>query len=187
MIVGVLALQGDVSEHRKILEQLGAEVSEVRTVEDLQNIDRLVIPGGESTAITKLLASTGLDIAIVKKYRAGDFPIFGTCAGAIVLAKTVLGKNAPIPLGLLDITIDRNAYGSQHQSFETPLTITGIKRPVTVRFIRAPKISSVGKKVEILASDGALPVLVREGNLLAATFHTEVTGETAVHQLFLDL
>ncbi len=186
MTVGVLALQGDFVEHLSILESMGIQTLEVRTPEDLSKVHRLIIPGGESTAISLLLESSGLKRAIVERVKAGTLPILGTCAGVILLAKHVTGKNAPSTLRLMDITVDRNAYGSQLQSFDEKIRIKGSSKPLNVSFIRAPRITATGKHVQVLATYGSSAVFVRQGSLFAATFHAEVKGISAVHALFLD-
>ncbi len=182
--VGVLALQGDFAEHLQIFRKLGASCMEVRTKADLAKVSRLVIPGGESTVISRFLRLSGLDDAIKIRVREGTLPVYGTCAGAILLAKNALGKNAPPTLSLVDIDVERNAYGPQVDSFERTIRIEGLGA-VRAAFIRAPVIVRVGEGVEILAEDGGNPVLVRQGNLLAGTFHPEVRGETNLHKLFL--
>ncbi len=181
-MIGVLAFQGDFQEHLHVLAALKVPAMEVRTVEDLAKVKALILPGGESTVIAKFLESTGVG----KKMQAKNIPLYGTCAGAIVLGTKTTGKNAPKPLGLIDITVDRNAYGSQIDSFETDLTVRGIQGKVAVAFIRAPKITKVGKDVEVLATHDGDPVLVRQGNVLVGTFHPEARGETKIHQFFLD-
>tara|TARA_Y100000310_G_C20474798_1_gene711877 strand:+ start:330 stop:896 length:567 start_codon:yes stop_codon:yes gene_type:complete len=187
MNIGILALQGNVREHKHILEQLNAKVIEVKTEEDLDNVEALIIPGGESTTITKLLFEQGLDKKILALHHDG-MPIFGTCAGAIVLAKQVQ-KNNMQTLNLLDIEIKRNDYGRQIESFETDIeaeTTIG-KKPLNAIFIRAPIIKKTSKDVTILAKHNNKPVLVQEGNLLATTFHPELTNDLRIHEYFLSL
>ncbi len=184
MTVGVLALQGDFAEHIAVLRSLSVTAKEIRTAEALQTIDALIIPGGESTVMSQFLYQFGMAEVIVERAQNG-MPVYGTCAGAIIVAKKALGKNAPQTLGLIDIDVDRNAYGSQIQSFETPIEVKGVNRPVPVAFIRAPIISRVGLDVEVLASHEKKPILVRQGSVLAGTFHPEIRGETAIHELFL--
>ena len=185
MTVGVLAFQGDVREHHEALRALGAESIDVRSIDDLEKVDALIIPGGESTVMSRFLELTGVGTEIKRRGGEGSMPIYGTCAGAIIIAKKVTGKNVPSTLRLMNITIERNAYGTQMQSFHADLKIKGCQSPFPVAFIRAPVITSVGKDVDVLASHHGHPVLVREGNLLAGTFHPEVKGEVAVHRLFL--
>ena len=187
MIVGVLAFQGDFAEHIAVLQLLRVPSIEVRTIEDLMKVGALIIPGGESTVIAKFLESTGVGREICRRVADTVHPlvVYGTCAGAIVLSKKVTGKNAPRSLRLLDITVDRNAYGTQMDSFETEIGVKGIREKIPVSFIRAPKITRVGKEVEILSAHNEEPVFVRQGNIFASTFHSEMRGSTTIHQLFL--
>jgi 5'-phosphate synthase pdxT subunit len=181
--VGILALQGDVAEHASVVRACGAEAVDVRTPDDLRAADALIMPGGESTAIGMLMARSGLDQVIRGRAREG-MPILGTCAGAILLARDATGGR-PRLLHLMDITVARNAYGRQTESFETDLHIAALGAPMRVAFIRAPIIEAVGDGVEILATFRGRPVLVRQGALMAATFHPEVLGQTALHRFFL--
>lgn len=176
MNIGVLAVQGDFAEHRKVLEDLGATVKEVRTPGDLEDVSALVIPGGESTVMMKLLCDSGLDRAITERVQTGRFPVFGTCAGAILLSDS--------HLKLMDITVDRNAYGSQIDSFDAVVEVANIG-PLDAAFIRAPKITRTGKAVEVLARHVGTAVIVREGKLLATTCHPEVKDNAALHRYFL--
>jgi len=173
--IGVLALQGAFREHAQALRRLGADVVEVRRPEELEGLDGLVLPGGESTTIMRLARIYGLDEAI-REYRE---PIFGTCAGMIVLDRE--------HLGLADLVVDRNAYGRQVRSFEADVELVGEERPLHGVFIRAPRIRDVGADVEVLGELEGEPVLVREGRLLLASFHPELTDDPRVHELFLDL
>jgi pyridoxal 5'-phosphate synthase pdxT subunit len=175
MRIGVLALQGAFREHVRVLRALGADVVEVRRPEDLDGLDGLVIPGGESTTIVRLAALYGLDDAI-RAYRG---PIFGTCAGMIVLDRT--------HLGLADLVVDRNAYGRQVRSFEAEVALAGDERPLEGVFIRAPRIRQLGPEVEVLGEMDGEPVLVRDGRLLLAAFHPELTDDIRVHERFLDI
>jgi 5'-phosphate synthase pdxT subunit len=181
MTIGVLALQGDFDAHRKRLEELGVEVVLVRKPEQLDEIDGLVIPGGESSTILKLLGEKGFD-------RLKEFvrvkPTFGTCAGAILLANEVENPKQT-GLGVLDIRIRRNAYGRQLESSIREGKLEG--SPIEMVFIRAPKIERVGPGVEVIATEGNDPVAVRRGMVMAATFHPELSDDTRVHQAFLDL
>jgi pyridoxal 5'-phosphate synthase pdxT subunit len=186
MKIGVLALQGDFDAHRRRLEELGAEVLLVKTPGQLDEIDGLIIPGGESGTFLKLLGEEGF-----KKLK--DFvhakPTFGTCAGAILLATEVENPEQD-GLGALDIRIRRNAYGRQIDSSIRQgkfLNGDGRASPLEMVFIRAPRIERVGKNVEVLATEGSDPVAVRQGSVMAATFHPELSGDTRVHQAFLDL
>lgn len=185
--VGVLAFHGDFAEHIAVLRVIGVKSREVRTVEDLRECTHCLIPGGESTVMARFLWESGLAKHIQKRVRKGSLAIYGTCAGAILLAKRVTGKNAPGTLALLDFTVARNAYGTQLQSFAALLTISGFPLKLPVSFIRAPIITRVGRGVEILALHGKYPVLVRKGRVLAGTFHPEVRGEAAIHKMFLSL
>ncbi len=183
MKIGVLALQGDFDAHRRRLEELGAEVVLVKKPEQLDQVDALVIPGGESTTFLKLLGDAGFA-------RLKDFvlrkPTFGTCAGAILLAREV--GNPPQPgLGALDLAIRRNAYGRQIDSSIRSGASTLGPHPLEMVFIRAPKFEKLGPQVEVLAREGGDPVLVRQGTVLAATFHPELSADPRVHQYFLDM
>lgn len=184
MKIGVLAIQGDYEAHKARLEQLGADVTLVRKPEQLDAIDAIVIPGGESSTFLNFLAERGF-LTRLKEF-VSTKPTFGTCAGAILLAKEV--ENPPQQsLGALDIRIRRNAYGRQIDSSirEANTKLNG--GPLEMVFIRAPKIVEAGKNVEVLASDGGDPVLVRQGKIMAATFHPELSSDTRVHQEFLKL
>jgi pyridoxal 5'-phosphate synthase pdxT subunit len=173
--IGVLALQGAFREHAQMLRKLGAEVVEVRLPEELDGLDGLVIPGGESTTIMRLAAIYGLDEAL-RSYRGA---ILGTCAGMIVLDRE--------HLGLADIEVERNAFGRQVRSFEADVELVGDERPLRGVFIRAPRIREAGEDVEVLAELDDEPVLVRDGRLLLASFHPELTDDTRVHERFLEL
>jgi len=186
MTVGVLALQGNFAEHMAVLQKLKVETGEVRSAADLVACDRLIIPGGESTVMARLLKSSGLWEMIHTRVENDSLPIFGTCAGAILLAKDVLGKNAPDTLGLLDIAVDRNAYGSQLQSFDAEISLQG-EGKISVAFIRAPKITRIGEGVEVLAEYEGEPVIIRQGKFLASACHPEMHGETAMHRIFLNM
>jgi 5'-phosphate synthase pdxT subunit len=182
MKAGVLALQGDFREHAAVLAELGATPVEVRTPEDLAEVECLVIPGGESTTISKLARSAGLVEPIRERARAG-MPMLGTCAGMIVMARRVIGLE-PL-LDLVDITVRRNAYGRQVDSFETDLRVEGVDHPVRAVFIRAPIVEEVGPGVRVLAEHEGHPVVVEEGNLVVASFHPELVGETRLHEYVL--
>ncbi len=190
MTVGVLALQGDFREHCAVLQRIGAQPIEVRLPRQLEQVERLIIPGGESTTIGRLLTIYHLIEPI--RARAGrDLAIWGTCAGAILLAKEVTDqKQGGQPtLGLMNLTIRRNAYGSQLDSFEAPITMPIIgEQPLRGVFIRAPQIISLGQGCEAVGTlaDGSV-VAARQGRLLATTFHPELTGDDRVHRLFLEL
>jgi len=181
MTIGVLALQGDFDAHRKRLEELGAKVVLVRKPEQLDHIDGLVIPGGESSAFLKLLGKKGFE-------KLKEFvhvkPTFGTCAGAILLASEVENPKQK-GLGVLDIRIRRNAYGRQLESSIREGKLEG--SPIEMVFIRAPKIERVGPGVEVIATEGKDPVAVRQGKVMAATFHPELSHDSRLHRAFLDL
>jgi 5'-phosphate synthase pdxT subunit len=172
--IGVLAVQGNFREHAAMLRRIGAEVTEVRKPEQLEDLDGLVIPGGESTAFTRLMKLYGLDEAV----RRFDGAVFGTCAGMIVLDRD--------HLGLVDVAVRRNAFGRQVASFETELDLAG-GGTVEAVFIRAPWIEEIGPGVEVLAEVDGHPVLAREGRFLVAAFHPELTDDPRLHELFLDL
>jgi pyridoxal 5'-phosphate synthase pdxT subunit len=172
--VGVLAVQGNFREHAAMLRRLGAEVIEVRKPDQLAGLDGLVVPGGESTTFMRLMRLYGLDEAV----RTFARPLFGTCAGMIVLDRN--------HLGLMDLEVDRNAYGRQVASFEADLELVGETEPLRGIFIRAPRVREVGPDVEVLAEREGEPVLLREGRFLAAAFHPELTEDTRVHELFLE-
>jgi 5'-phosphate synthase pdxT subunit len=183
--VGILAVQGDFAAHAGLLHSLGAETLEVRRVADLEACDALVLPGGESTTQLKFLQGEGLFDAI-RKFAADKQPVFGTCAGAILLATDV--RHPPQQsLGLLDMTVLRNAYGRQLASDVFWGRSKLEPGPMEMVFIRAPVIEKVGPGIEVLAEHGGKPVLVQKENLLAATFHPELTSDTTVHRYFLDL
>jgi 5'-phosphate synthase pdxT subunit len=175
MRIGVLAVQGNFREHVSMLRRLGAEAVEVRKPEELDDLDGLVIPGGESTAIARLVRLYGLEEAI----RVFERPLFGTCAGMILLDRR--------HLGLLDLEVSRNAYGRQVASFEADLELAGEDEPLRGVFIRAPRVAEVGPEVEVLAELDGEPVLLSQGRVLVAAFHPELTDDTRVHERFLDL
>jgi pyridoxal 5'-phosphate synthase pdxT subunit len=182
MKAGVLALQGDFREHARAFAALGATPVEVRTAEQLADVDCLAIPGGESTTIGKLARAYGLVEPVQGRARDG-MPILGTCAGMIVLAERVVGGE---PLfALMDLTVRRNAYGRQVDSFEADLDVRGIEHPVRGVFIRAPWIERVGESVEVLATFENHPVVLEQGNLVVASFHPELVGETGLHDYLL--
>lgn len=175
--IGVLAVQGDFAAHLKMLDSLGADTSEVRTPGDLRGIDGLVIPGGESTTISKGMERDGLDPAIRDAFSEG-LPVFGTCAGMIVADKA--------HLGLGDYVCERNAFGRQLDSFEQDVLVEGLgSEPIRAVFIRAPWVAEVGQSTEVLATVDGHPVAVREGNLLAAAFHAELTDDSRLHAQFM--
>jgi 5'-phosphate synthase pdxT subunit len=174
MRIGILAVQGNVREHTHVLRRLGAEVVEVRKPDQLEGLDGLVVPGGESTTFMRLMRLYGLDEAL----RTFAGPVFGTCAGMIVLDRA--------HLGLMDLDVDRNAYGRQVASFEADLSLGGEDEPLRGVFIRAPRVRDHGAGVEVLAEHLGEPVLLRQGRFLVASLHPELTEDTRVHELFLD-
>jgi pyridoxal 5'-phosphate synthase pdxT subunit len=175
MRIGVLAVQGNFREHAAMLRRLGAEPVEVRKPEQLEGLDGLIIPGGESTAIMRLVRLYGLEDAI----RDFTRPVFGTCAGMILLDRN--------HLGVLDLEVARNAYGRQIASFEADLELDGDEQPLRGVFIRAPRVADAGSGVDVLAELDGEPVLLRDGRVLVASFHPELTDDTRVHERFLDL
>jgi pyridoxal 5'-phosphate synthase pdxT subunit len=185
--IGVLALQGDFEAHIKMLATLGVEGIAIRLPKQLEQIDGIIIPGGESTTIGKLMVSFNLQVMLQKKIQEG-LPVWGTCAGLILLAKETDNALAGQPLlASMDIRVCRNAFGSQRESFETDLSVPALgKAPFHAFFIRGPAIETVGPQVEVLATldDGTI-VAVREGTLLGTAFHPEVSGDTRFHQYFL--
>jgi len=182
MVIGILAVQGDIAEHGRMLTKLSEQWIPVHHPEDLQHISGLILPGGESTTIGKLLRSTSLDIAI-KKYK---LPMYGTCAGAILLANHITHSDQ-VRLGLVNIQVHRNSYGSQLHSFEMAVHVIGWNKPFPGVFIRAPEIHDVGTNVSVLASCNNSPVLVRTENILISTFHPELTEDLRVHKYFLNM
>lgn len=186
--IGVLSLQGDFREHLLTFEKLGIAAVRVRKPEELEDISGLVIPGGESTVIDKLSKIYQIREPLIQKIKNG-FPVFGTCAGLILLADEILdGTSTQETFGGLDVVVQRNAFGSQVDSFEQDIVFDGIQNPVHAAFIRAPIVREVGAQVKVLAklTDGTI-VGVRQGNLLGISFHPEVTGESAVHSYFADM
>jgi pyridoxal 5'-phosphate synthase pdxT subunit len=175
MVVGVLAVQGNFREHAAVLRRLGADVVEVRKPEQLDGLDGLVIPGGESTAIMRLVRWYGLEDAL----RRFESPVFGTCAGMILLDRS--------HLGLVDVDVERNAYGRQVASFEADLHLAGDEKPLRGVFIRAPRVREHGPEVEVLVEHGGEPVLLRQGRFLIGSFHPELTDDTRVHEKFLEM
>jgi len=182
MKAGVLALQGDVREHALAFADAGATPIEVRTPEDLSRVECLAIPGGESTTISKLARSAGLVDPIVERANAG-MPILGTCAGMIVMARRVIGLE-PL-LGLVEVTVRRNAYGRQVDSFEADLQVEGVDHPVRGVFIRAPVVEEIGPGVRVLSEHEGRPVVLEQGKLVVASFHPELVGETRLHEYLL--
>lgn len=186
-MIGVLALQGDFREHKEALRRLGVEAKEVRKAKDLEGLKGLIVPGGESTTIGKLAREYGLEEAVRRRVEEGSLALFGTCAGAIWLAKEILGYPEQPRLGVLDVAVERNAFGRQVESFEEDLWVKGLEAPFHAVFIRAPLFVRLGEGVEVLAEYAGRPVFVRQGRVWASSFHPELTGDLRIHQKFLDL
>jgi pyridoxal 5'-phosphate synthase pdxT subunit len=187
--IGVLAIQGDFAAHMATLREAGAEVYEVRKAAELRQVDGLVIPGGESTTLLKFILNPDLDyIEAFQEFHQAGKPMFGTCAGLILVAKDVLNP-AQFSFGFIDVGVERNAYGRQKESFETvgESYLEGIAKPLKMVFIRAPRITRLGVQVDLLATCHEEPVMARQGNILVATFHPELTGDLTVHRYFLEM
>lgn len=186
IVIGVLALQGDFLEHIQTLERLGVIAKQVKLPKDLENIQGLIMPGGESTTMANLLDAFNLREPLKQKIKHG-LPVWGTCAGMILLAKKLV-QDRPIPLSVMDITVNRNAFGRQLDSFEVDLQIKYFDKPLHATFIRAPLVIAVGKGVEILSKldDGTI-VAVKQNNILGTSFHPELTADTRFHEYFLSL
>lgn len=185
MKIGVLALQGAVAEHIRMIEQAGAVGTAIKKTDQLEDIDGLIIPGGESTTIGRLMRTYGF-IEALTSFSEREKPIFGTCAGLIVLASHIEGQEQP-HLGLMDMKVARNAFGRQRESFETDLPVAGIEQPVRAVFIRAPLIREVGDDVQVLSVYKDQIVAARQGHLLAASFHPELTDDYRMHQYFISM
>lgn len=189
MRVGVLALQGDFREHLAVIDRLGHEGVEVRTEKELESIEALIIPGGESTTIGRLATIYGLIDPLRRRIEEG-MPVLGTCAGMILLATATTGPDQP-QLGVLDAVVERNAFGRQQDSFEAEIDVEGLDAPLEAIFIRAPWIEKTGGSVDVLAtvadpgSNRDRPVVVRQGNIVATSFHPELTADDRIHRLFL--
>jgi len=189
--IGILNIQGDVFEHaemaRQALEDLGLQgnVIYVKSLFDLEKINGLIIPGGESTTISRLLKTTGLFEKIRERALKGDLGIMGTCAGTIVISKET-GDPRVLPMGIIDIEIKRNAYGRQYSSFQVMLKIKGLDKPFPAVFIRAPIIKNVSNDVEIMATYGDDIVFVKKGKIFALTFHPELTNDNRIHRMFIE-
>lgn len=181
--IGIVALQGDVREHAQLVQSLGSTTREVRLPEDLRGLDGLVLPGGESTTIARLAERFGL-VEPLRDAIKGGLPTFGTCAGMIFLASEVT-EGTQLLLRVLDTTVQRNAFGRQNDSFEAELDVKGLDAPFHAVFIRAPWVERVGEEVEVLAEVEGHPVLVRQGAIVAAAFHPELTGDPRIHKMAL--
>jgi 5'-phosphate synthase pdxT subunit len=187
--IGVLAIQGDFAAHMATLHEAGAEVHEVRKAAELRQVDGLVIPGGESTTLLKFILNPDLGyIEAFQEFHQAGKPLFGTCAGLILVAKDVLNP-AQFSFGFIDVGVERNAYGRQKESFETvgESYLEGTAKPLKMVFIRAPRITRLGAQVDLLATCHEEPVMARQGNILVATFHPEMTGDLTVHRHFLEM
>jgi pyridoxal 5'-phosphate synthase pdxT subunit len=187
--IGVLAIQGDFAAHMATLHEAGAEVHEVRKAAELRQVDGLVIPGGESTTLLKFILNPDLGyIEAFQEFDQAGKPLFGTCAGLILVAKDVLNP-AQFSLGFIDVGVERNSYGRQKESFETvgESYLEGTAKPLKMVFIRAPRITRLGAQVDLLATCHEEPVIARQGNILVATFHPELTGDLTVHRYFLEM
>ncbi|HZX53299.1 MAG TPA: pyridoxal 5'-phosphate synthase glutaminase subunit PdxT [Ilumatobacteraceae bacterium] len=184
-LVGVLSLQGAFAAHQRALEAVGASTRQVRKPADLDGIDALVMPGGESTTMSRLLVTSGL-FDDVKGLISDGLPVFGTCAGLILLATEVLdGRADQLSFGALDVTVQRNGYGRQIDSFEADLDVADFDQPFHAVFIRAPKVVAVGANVEVLAEYDGVPVVARQGHVMVASFHPELTADARLHARFL--
>ena len=185
--IGVLALQGAFAAHAAALQRLGVSTAEVRVAADLEQCDALVLPGGESTTMSQLLETSQLFDPLAKRIAAG-MPVFGTCAGMILLSECIAdGRSDQRSFAALDIDVQRNGFGRQRDSFETEIDVLGLDRAFHAVFIRAPRISRIGSEIETLASHGGEPVLVRSKTVMAASFHPELADDDRVHQLFLTM
>jgi 5'-phosphate synthase pdxT subunit len=185
--IGVLALQGAFAAHAAALQRLGVSTAEVRVAADLEQCDALVLPGGESTTMSQLLETSELFDPLAKRI-AADMPVFGTCAGMILLSKGIAdGRPDQRSFAALDIDVQRNGFGRQLDSFETEIDVLGLDRAFHAVFIRAPRISRIGSEIETLATHGGEPVLVRSKTVMAASFHPELADDDRVHRLFLNM
>ncbi len=185
MKIGVLGMQGDIEEHLATLEKLNVDAFRVKSSKALDMIDGLIIPGGESTTMLRLLKLTGLFEKLKNMIQKG-LPVYGTCAGMILLSKKIVSHAEQDSLNILDISVNRNGYGRQVESFEADLSIPLLgNKPFRAIFIRAPLIVKMGKDIEILASYDGSPVMVRNGNVMASSFHPELSGDLRIHELFL--
>ncbi|GHU85538.1 pyridoxal 5'-phosphate synthase subunit PdxT [Bacteroidia bacterium] len=182
-MVGILALQGAYQKHYDMVKSIGENAMFVRSIEDLSSIDAMILPGGESTTIGKLLDWYGLLNPLKQRIEAG-MPTLGTCAGMIMLAKET-ENHQPNLLEVMDIKVERNAYGAQIESFETDIDVKGFYSPFPAIFIRAPKITQIGDNVEVLAEHNGTPILIKERNIIAASFHPELTNDDRIHKLIL--
>ncbi len=183
-LVGVVAIQGDYDKHIIAVRECGAEAREIRTAEDLDGVDRVIIPGGESTTVSMLMRRFGLAGALTARVQAG-MPIWGTCMGMILMAREVESRPEQFSLRFLDITVRRNAFGAQVNSFEDEVTVSGLDQPSLAVFIRAPVVTQLGPEVQVLSEYKGQVVAVREGNRLGTSFHPELTSDRRLHHWFL--
>ena len=187
VLVGVLALQGAFDAHARRLAELGVESRLVKDISDLDDLDGIILPGGESTTMSNLLVASGLGVVLTSRLHDG-LPVFGTCAGMIMMAHTIHdGRPDQISFDAMDIKVRRNGYGRQNDSFEQDISITSLDTPFHALFIRAPVIESMGSNVEVLASVDEHPVLVRQAHALASSFHPELVSDLRVHEIFLSM
>jgi 5'-phosphate synthase pdxT subunit len=187
VLVGVLALQGAFDAHARRLAELGVESRLVKDIPDLDGLDGIILPGGESTTMSNLLVASGLGVVLASRLHDG-LPVFGTCAGMIMMAHTINdGRPDQISLDAMDIKVRRNGYGRQNDSFEQDISISSLDTPFHALFIRAPIIESIGSDVEVLASVGEHPVLVRQAQAFASSFHPELVSDLRVHEIFLSM
>ena len=187
VLVGVLALQGAFDAHTRRLAELGVESRLVKDISDLDGLDGIILPGGESTTMSKLLVASGLGVVLTSRLHDG-LPVFGTCAGMIMMAHTIHdGRPDQISFDAMDVKVRRNGYGRQNDSFEQDISITSLDTPFHALFIRAPVIESMGSNVEVLASVDEHPVLVRQAQALASSFHPELVSDLRVHEIFLSM
>ena len=187
VLVGVLALQGAFDAHVRRLAELGVESRLVKDISDLDDLDGIILPGGESTTMSNLLVASGLGVVLTSRLHDG-LPVFGTCAGMIMMAHTIHdGRPDQISMDAMDIQVRRNGYGRQNDSFEQDISITSLDSPFHALFIRAPVIESMGSNVEVLASVDEHPVLVRQAQALASSFHPELVSDLRVHEIFLSM
>ena len=187
VLVGVLALQGAFDAHARRLAELGVESRLVKDISDLDDLDGIILPGGESTTMSNLLVASGLGVVLTSRLHDG-LPVFGTCAGMIMMAHTIHdGRPDQISFDAMDIKVRRNGYGRQNDSFEQDISITSLDSPFHALFIRAPVIESMGSNVEVLASVDEHPVLVRQAHALASSFHPELVSDLRVHEIFLSM
>lgn len=183
---GILAFQGNVEEHLLALKKCGIQGQRVLVVEELEHLTHLIIPGGESTVMSAFLVESGLGEVIKERAQSGELSVFGTCAGAILLSNHVHPAEKVEPLGLIEADINRNAFGSQLHSFETEVEFLPTQQTIMATFIRAPQFTHVGESVEVLARLNDEPILIRQDNVLASTFHPEYLEDPLIHQYFLE-